>query len=245
MGRGRCSGEGRSPAGQGLGDHCLVSGSRPHREQGGDHAPDHPSQEGVGPDIDRDLVPNPPDPNVMHVPDRLRIGPAEDAEVVTALEGPRGSRHRVHVQPVPHPERRAFPERAPRPVPDGVAILPISRRVARVEAPYCPSNVADRDIRRKQPVEGLGQLGRREASRVGEGNHLPRRVDPGVRPAGAVDRLPDPSRESGQRRLERPLDSPGSRLDLIPGEIRAVVFNRRSVSDCPNRLRRALSSAFS
>ncbi len=174
----------------------------------------------------------------MHVPDRLGIGPAEGREVVTTLEDRPGSGHRVHVQVGPHPERRALPERAPRPVPDGVAVLPVPRRVAGVEAPGCSSDIANRNVRWQQPVQGPGQLGRRESPRVGEGDHLPRRMDSGVRSARAIDGLPDPSRESGQRLLQRSLDGPGTSLGLEPGELRAIVFNRRAEAR-----RGALSSA--
>lgn len=236
-------GKGRSPLGKRRGDRCLVNLSRPDREESGDHAPDHPSQEGIGTDVDRDAVPVPPDSDSMHGPNRLRISSTEGAEVVATLEGRRGSPHRVHIQSGPHPERHALQERASRPVPDGVTILPVSRRVARLEARGCPSNVANRDIRRKQAVEGLGQLGRRLAPREGEGDDLPRRVDSGVCSTRAVDGLPDSTREVGQRRLERSLDGPSSRLQLEPGEVRAIVFNRCAVSDAPNRLRRAVSGA--
>ena len=88
----------------------------------------------------------------MHGPDRLRIGPAECAEVVAALEGRRGSRHRGDVQLPPHPERRALAERAARPVPDGVPVLPVPSGVAGVEPGGRPSEVADRDIRREVPL---------------------------------------------------------------------------------------------
>ena len=70
-----------------------------------------------------------------------------------ALEDQPGPHHRGGVERDPHPERRTLAERAARPVPDGVAIFPVSRRVARVEPGRRRSNIADRDIRRKQRIE--------------------------------------------------------------------------------------------
>src|SRR6185437_12177920 len=93
----------------------------------------------------------------MHGPDRLRIGPAQGAEVVATLEGRRGSRHRGDVQLLPHPERGALPERAARAVPDGIPVLPVAGRVAGVEPGGRPTEVADRDIRRERPVERVGE----------------------------------------------------------------------------------------
>ncbi len=243
-GRGGCPGEGRSTIGECRLDLSFLDPALPHPDERGGHAPDHPAKKGVGPDIDRDEAPLPPDPDRVNGSDRLRIGRTEGGEVVPADEGLPGSRHRVLVQVGPHPERRTLPERAPRPVPDGVAVFPIPRRVARVEVPRRPSNVANRDIRRQQAVEGLGQPVRRELPRIREGDHLPGCVDPGIRSTGAVDGEPDSTREVGQRRLERSLDGPGPRLELEPGEIRAVVFNRRAVSEDPIRGRRAVSGAF-
>jgi hypothetical protein len=63
-------------------------------------------------------------------------------------------------------------------------------------------------------------------------------MDPGVGPAGPVDRLTDPVAEARQRCLEFSLDCPDSRpLELEPGEVRAVVFNR-----CAKAPRNTLSS---
>jgi hypothetical protein len=51
-------------------------------------------------------------------------------------------------------------------------------------------------------------------------------MDPGVGPAGPVDRLADPVAEARQCRLEFSLDCPDPRpLELEPGEVRAVVFD--------------------
>src|SRR2546423_13283137 len=93
-----------------------------------------------------------------------------------------------------------------------------------------PPEVAQCDIPREDPVQRFYQLVRREAPGVGERDHLPRGVHPGVRSAGSVDSSPSPTAEAGERVLEGPPDCPGTRLDLGPGAIRAAVFNRRAVT---------------
>src|SRR5439155_1694038 len=156
--------------------------------------------------------------------------------------------HRLSCSPISRPcgrprttRRRHSPRagRAARPVPDGVAIVPVPRRVTRVEARRDPPEVADRDVPREDPVEGLDQLLCREFPAVGEGNHLPRGVDSGVGSAGSIDATPGPIAEAGQRLLELSLDRPGTWLDLEPGKVRSVVFDRCAIAP-----RRAVSGTF-
>ena len=146
-----------------------------------------------------------------------------------AFEDRPGPRHRGGIERDPLPERGALAKRAARPVPDGVAILPVSRRIAGVEADRRPSHPADRDVGREERIERPFQLRLREASFVREGDHLSAGMHAGVRSAGPVDPLSRPIAEPVQRVFEDPLDRPFSRLDLEPGEVRSVVFNPRHV----------------
>ena len=66
-------------------------------------------------------------------PDRRPVRRPEGAEVVPAHEDRPGSRHRGDVERDPHPERMTLAKRAARPVPDGVAVFPVPRRIAWVE----------------------------------------------------------------------------------------------------------------
>ena len=162
----------------------------------------------------------------MHGPDRLPVRRPEGAEVVPATEGRPGPRHRGGVERVPHPERGALAERAARPVPDGVAVLPVPRRVAGVEPVRHPPKVADRDVRRQEAVERPAS--RSAGRRPGQVNAItcPVACTPAsVRPAPST-RTPLPVAEAGQRGFELPLDRPRVRLDLEAGEVRAVVFDR-------------------
>ena len=131
--RGRRPVEGRSGTGECRPDRCLIHLAEADLQEDGHHPPDHPAQEGVGPDVDRHEPALPPDPDRMHGPDRRAVRRPEGAEVVPADEGRPGSRHRGGVERGPHPERRALVERTARPVPDGVAVLPVPRRIAGVE----------------------------------------------------------------------------------------------------------------
>ena len=89
----------------------------------------------------------------MNGPDRALVRRPESAEVVAAHEDRPGPRHRGGIERDPHPERRTLAKRASRPVPDGVAVLPVPRRKARVERGRRPPHVADRDVRREERVE--------------------------------------------------------------------------------------------
>ena len=157
-----------------------------------------------------------------------------------AFEDRPGPRHRGGVERDPHPERRSLVERAARPIPDGVAIFPVSRRAARVEAGRRPSHPADRDVGREERVERPFQLRRRQASLVREGDHLSAGMHAGVRPAGPVDPPRRPVAEPAQRVLEDPLDRPFPRLHLETGEVRSVIFDRCAIAH-----RDALSGAWS
>jgi len=55
-------------------------------------------------------------------------------------------------------------------------------------------------------------------------------VDPGVGSARRVDPDPASAGDPRQRGFEFPLDRPSPRLDLEPGEVRAVVFNHCAVA---------------
>jgi hypothetical protein len=170
----------------------------------------------------------PPDPHGMDRAHRRALPGhrPEGSEVVPADEGLSGSRHRVDVQRVPHPERLALAKRTARPVPDGVAVFPIPRRSARVEARCDRSNIADRDVRRQLAVDRRLEAPGVHPVRKGECDHLSEGVDPGVRAAGPVDRVTHLVVEVGQRGLELSLDCPDTRsLDLEAGKVRAVIFD--------------------
>ena len=147
-----------------------------------------------------------------------------------ALEDRPGPRHRGGVERGPHPEREALAERAARPVPDGVAVLPIPRRIARVEPGRHAPEVADRDVLRQERIERPAELLHPERPAVGEGDHLACRMDARVGPSRRVDPHPASAGERGQRGLELSLDRPGARLGLEPGEVRSVVFDPRAVA---------------
>ena len=148
------------------------------------------------------------DPDRVNGPDRRPVRRPEGAEVVPAHQDRPGSRHRGDIERVPHPERVALAERTARPVPDGVAVFPIPRRIARVEPGRDPLQVTDRDIRREERIERPTQLLRRGPTPIGECDHLPGGVDPGVGPSRRVDRRRPGGVESGQRGLEFSLDRP-------------------------------------
>ena len=166
----------------------------------------------------------------MNGPDRLPVCRPEGAEVVSADEDRPGPFHRGGVEWDPDPERGTLAERASRPVPDGVAILPVARRVARVERRRGTPHIADRDVRREERIERPPQLLCREPPGVGECDHLPRGVHPGVGSACPVDRLTLPIAEARQRGFEFPLDRPDSRLSLEAEEVRPVIFNRGAIA---------------
>ena len=149
----------------------------------------------------------------------------EGGEVVPALEDRPGPRHRGGVERGPHPECQALAKRTTRPVPDGVAVFPKPRRAARMEALGHASDVSNRDVRRQKSVDRSTQILRREAAGIGERDHLVRGVHPGVGPARSVDSEPCSPIQLGERVLERSLDRPSSPLRLVPGEVRAIVFN--------------------
>ena len=163
------------------------------------------------PNVDRHELTLPPDPDRMHGPDR-RLVPVhrpEGREVVPADEGLPGSVHRVDVERVPHPERVALAKRAARPVPDGVAVLPVPRRSAWMELRSPPAGRrGSRCPAAGRPLSAGLERRRGRAAGVGECDHLPQRVNPGVRASGPVDRLARPIAEAGERGFEFPLDRP-------------------------------------
>jgi hypothetical protein len=87
-------------------------------------------------------------------------------------------------------------------------------------------NVPHREVRREQRIERSTQFRHREPPGVGETDHLPPGMDAGIRSAGPVDPLHHPVTEAGQCGLQDSLDRPFPRLDLEPGEVRSIVFNR-------------------
>jgi hypothetical protein len=172
-------------------------------------------------------------------PDRLPIRRPEGAEVVPADEGRPGARHRVGVERDPDPERQALAKRAARPVPDGVAVLPVPRREAGVPTVRDPAEVADRDVRRQKAVDALCEPLRREAPAPGECDHLSAGVNPCVGPAGPVDPHARPVAEADERVFEHSLDGPRVSLQLEAREVRPVIFDPCAEADgC------ALSSSF-
>ena len=78
--------EGWPGAGECRPDRCLIHLSETDLQEDGHHAPDHPAQEGVGPDVDRHQPAFPSDPDRMHGPDRRSVRRPEGAEVVPADE---------------------------------------------------------------------------------------------------------------------------------------------------------------
>ena len=131
---------------------------------------------------------------------------------------------------IPHPERRALAKRAARPVPDGVAVLPVPRRIAGVEPGRAGrrSWIATSGGRSASSARPSSVVG--EPPVVGECDHLSAGVHAGIRPAGPVDPLRRPVAEAGQRGLQDPLDRPFPRIDLEPGEVRSVVFDPRAIA---------------
>ncbi len=173
------------------------------------HPADHPPEEGIRSDVDRHERSLPPDPDRMDGPDRLSaLRRSEGAEVVPALEDLPGSCHRGDVQRNPHPECEALADWTTRPVPDGVAVFPIPRRTAWVEPFRHRPDVADRDIPSEPAVERRSELCSGQTAGVCEPDHLPERMNSGVRPAGPVDGLSNPIAEVGKGRLELSLDRP-------------------------------------
>ena len=155
-----------------------------------------------------------------------------------ADEGRPGPRHRGGVEWDPHPERHTLAKRAARPVPDGVAVLPVPRRIAGVEPGRGCPQIANRDVPWKKRIERPFQVRRCKPAFVGECDHLAAGVHTGICPAGPVDALGDPAIEASERGLEDPLDRPFPRIDLEPGKVRPVIFDRRAIAR-----RDALSSA--
>ena len=161
-----------------------------------------------------------------------------------ADEGRPGPRHRGGVERGPHPERIALAKRTARPVPDGVAVLPVPRRIAGIEPGRRPSHVPHREVRREERIERPTQFRLGEPPVVGEPDHLRLGVHAGVRSAGPVDPLLHPVTEAGQRGLQDPLDRPFPRIDLEPGEVRSVVFDPwRGTGTSADRPRGVLSDA--
>ncbi len=155
-----------------------------------------------------------------------------------ANEGRSGSRHRGGIERDPHPERRALADWAARPVPDGVAVFPVPRRIARIEPGRGRSYVPHRDVRREERIERSTQVRLGEPPGVGEPDHLPQGVHAGICSAGPIDPLLHPVTEAGQRGLQDSLDRPAPRVDLKAIEVRSVIFNR-----CAKAHRGTLSSA--
>ena len=148
-----------------------------------------------------------------------------------AFEDQRGSRHRFRIERGPDSESGALLERTSRPIPDGVAVFPEPRRMAWVKTRWCPTNVADRDVRREEPIQGPGQLRCREAAGVGERDHLPAGMNPGVGSTRSVDRSPLASGEGRKRGLKFTLDRSRVCLDLESREISPIVFNGCSIAN--------------
>ena len=143
-----------------------------------------------------------------------------------ADEGLPGSLHRGRIERVPDPERITLAERTARPVPDGVAVLPIPCRATGLELGRRLSEVADDDIRGQEAVQGRLERRSVQPSRVGEANHLPGGMDTGIRSAGRVHRPTNPIAEARQRGFELPLDRPDPwLLHLEAGKIRPVIFD--------------------
>ena len=244
MRRGGCPVAGRCPGGQGLPDLFLCHVTAPDLQEDGHDPPHHPPEEGIRPDVDRHERPLPPDPDRVNGSDRRAVPDhhPEGAEVVPADEGLPGSLHRGSVERDPHPERMTLAERTVRPVPDGVAVLPIPRRATGVEPRLRPSDVADRDVRRELAVERRLELRSGHPTGEGECDHLIQRMHSGVRAAGPIDRLADPVSEAGQRGFEFPLDGPDpGPLGLEAGVVRAVIFNPGAIPTSGRRLGGALS----
>jgi hypothetical protein len=145
---------------------------------------------------------------------------------VPADEGLPGSRHRVDVERGPHPERKTLVKRTVRPVPDGVAVVPVPRRATGMELRCHRPDLANRDVRRELAVERRLESPGGAPAGEGECDHLSQRVDAGVRAAGPVDRMASPVVEAGQRGFEFPLDRPDpGPLGLEAGKVRAVIFD--------------------
>jgi hypothetical protein len=165
---------------------------------------------------------------------------------VPADEGLPGSFHRSDVERVPHPERMTLAKRASRPVPDGVAVLPVPRRATGMELRCHRLEIANRDIRWQLAVQCLLEAPGGHATGEREGDHLSECVDAGVRSAGPVDRLAIPVSEARQRGFEFSLDRPEpGPLGLEAGEVRAVIFNPGPIPLTGRRRGGALSSAWS
>ena len=218
LGRGGGSVEGRSPVGECRPEPAFIHLPRPTSRRTATMRRTIPRRKASARTSIVTSRPSRRTRTAMHGPDRRAVRRPEGAEVVPADEDRPGPLHRGGVERDPHPERRALAERAARPVPDGVAVLPVPRRVAGVEPGRCPAQVADRDVRREERVERPTQLRRREAPVVGEGDHLPRGVHPGIRAAGPVDPPACPVAEAGERGLQVPLDRPVPRLTWKPAK---------------------------
>ena len=154
--------QGRLPRGQSLCDRPLVQRPPTHLDEAGHDPPDHLAQKGIGGDVDRHQRPFPPDPDPVEGPDRLPVRHPEGGEVVPANEDRPGPRHRGGVEWGPHPERKTLAKRTPRPVPDGVAVLPIPRREPGMEPRRRSSQIADRDVFRQGRLERPTELVLRE-----------------------------------------------------------------------------------
>ena len=163
-----------------------------------------------------------------------------------ADEGLPGSRHRFDVERGPHPERMTLAKRTVRPVPDGVAVVPVPRRATGMELRCHRPDLANRDVRRELAVQCRLESPGGAPAGEGECNHLSQRVDAGVRAAGPVDRMAGPVVEAGQRGFEFPLDRPDPRpLGLEAGKVRAVIFNPGPIPLTGRCRRSALSSTWS
>src|SRR5258705_273002 len=151
--RGGCPIEGRASSGECRPDVRLIQFSATDLQEDGHDTPDHPPQEGVGPDVDRHELTRPADPDRVNGPNRLPVRRPEGAEVVSADEDRPGPLHRGGVERDPDPERDALAEWAPRPGPDGGAILPGARRVTRVERRGGTPDVANGSVCGEERIE--------------------------------------------------------------------------------------------
>jgi hypothetical protein len=121
-------------------------------EEDGHNPSHHLAEKGIGRDVDRHERTFPPDPDRVNGPHRLPVRHPEGTKVVTANKDRPDPLHRGNIERVPQPERKTLAKRASRPVPNGVAILPVSRRIAWVELGLDAPHLADCHVHWQQGV---------------------------------------------------------------------------------------------
>lgn len=87
------------------------------------------------------------------------------------------------------------------------------------------------DVCRKQCPESLLQSAAAKPSVIGESDHLSARMDAGVSSSGALDASRPAIGQSRESAFELSLHRPPGSLDLETGEVSAVVFNPRDVTN--------------